>query len=68
MLLHEPRSAGHQRAKLVELSGTNLTGTWRAKVAQWDRLVKDYESEAVAAVDEEIKMAMCPTMSVITFA
>ena len=34
VLLHEPRSAGQQRAKLVEiLSGTNLTGTWRAKVA-----------------------------------
>ena len=59
VLLHEPRSAGHQRAKLVEiLSGTNLTGTWRAKVAQWERLVKDYESQAVAAVDEEIKMAV----------
>ena len=53
------RSAGHQRAKLVEiLSGTNLTGTWRAKVAQWERLVKDYESHAVANVDEEIKMAV----------
>ena len=59
VLLHEPRSAGHQRAKLVEiLSGTNLTGTWRAKVAQWERLVKDYESQAVANVDEEIKMAV----------
>ena len=46
VLLHEPRSAGHQRAKLFEiLSGTNLTGTWRAKVAQWERLVKDYESQ-----------------------
>ena len=59
VLLHEPRSAGHQRAKLVEiLSGTNLTGTWRAKVAQWERLVKDCESQAVAAVDEETKMAV----------
>ena len=35
VLLHEPRSAGHQRPKLVEiLSGMNLTGTWRSKVAQ----------------------------------
>ena len=60
VLLHETRSAGHQRAKLVEiLSGSNLTGTWRAKVAQWERLVKDYESQAVSAVDEEIKMAVC---------
>ena len=59
MLLHEPRSAGHQRAKLVEiLNGTNLSGTWRAKIAQWERLVKDYESQAVAPVDEEIKMAV----------
>ena len=59
VLLHEPRSAGHQRAKLVEiLSGTNLTGTWRAKVAQWERLVKDYESQAVAAADEGIKVAV----------
>ena len=53
VLLHEPRSAGHQRAKLVEiLNGTNLSGTWRAKIAQWERLVKD------APVDEEIKMAV----------
>ena len=59
MLLHEPRSAGHQRAKLVEiLNGTNLSGTWRAKIAQWERPVKDYESQAVAPVDEEIKMAV----------
>ena len=59
VLLHEPRSAGHQRAKLVEiLNGTNLSGTWRAKIAQWERLVKDYESQAVAPVDEEIKMAV----------
>ena len=42
-------SAGHQRAKLVEiLSGATLTGTWRSKVAQWERLVKDFESQAVA--------------------
>ena len=53
VLLHEPRSAGHRRAKLVEiLNGTNLSGTWRAKIAQWERLVKD------APVDEEIKMAV----------
>ena len=40
VLLHESRSAGHQRAKLVEiLSGANLSGTWRAKVAQRERLV-----------------------------
>ena len=59
VLLHEPRSAGHQRAKLVEiLNGTNLSGTWRAKIAQWERLVMDYESQAVAPVDEEIKMAV----------
>ena len=58
VLLHEPRSAGHQRAKLVEiLSGANLTRTWRAKVAQWERLVRT-ESQAVAPVDEEIKMAV----------
>ena len=37
---------------------TNLTGTWRAKVAQWERLVKDYESQAVAPVGEEIKKAV----------
>ena len=59
VMLHEPRNAGHQRAKLVEiLSGANLTGTWRAKVAPWERLFKDYESQAVAPVDEEIKMAV----------
>ena len=59
VLLHERRSAGYQRAMLVEiLNGTNLSGTWRAKIAQWERLVKDYESQAVAAVDEEIKMAV----------
>ena len=53
VLLHELRGAGHQRAKLVEiLNGTNLSGTWRAKIAQWERLVKD------APVDEEIKMAV----------
>ena len=58
-LLHEPRSAGHQRAKLVEiLSGSSLTGTWRGEVAQWERLVKDFESQAVPNVDEEIKMAV----------
>ena len=39
---HEPKSAGHQRAKLVEiLRGSNLTGTWRAKLAQWESLVRD---------------------------
>ena len=53
------KSAGHQRAKLVEiLSGANFTGTWRAKVAQWERLVKDYDLQAVTPVDEEIKMAL----------
>ena len=59
VLLHEPRSARHQRAKLVEiLNGTNLSGTRRAKIAQLERLVKDCESQAVAPVDEEIKMAV----------
>ena len=28
------------------------------QVAQWERLVKDYESQAVAPVDEETKMAV----------
>ena len=62
VLLHELRSAGHQRAKLVEiLNGANLTGIWRAQVAQWERPVKDHESQAVAPVDEEIKMAVLET-------
>ena len=58
-MLESHEVPGHKRAKLVGiLSGSGLTGNWRAKVAQWERLVKEYESQAVANVDEEIKMAV----------
>ena len=66
MVFHEPRSAGHQRAKLVQiLRGTELTGPWQGRVAQWERLVKDYDQVADHPVEESVKMAvfeaqLCP--------
>ena len=74
VLLHEPQSAGHQRAKLVEiLYGTNLSGTWRANIAQWDDLSRTMSRRQLHLSTRKsrwqcLRNTSVLTMSVIIFA
>ena len=55
---HEPRTAAHKRSQLIMIiNGTNLSGDYEARLNQWERRIREYETGG-ATISEETRMAV----------